>query len=265
MVNREATVGITVVGDADVSTVFEHRGGEYIEVGRADSVIDVVAIGIGADYRDGGTGIRKDLRRDSRGGSIGAVEHHMDAFEPVRKRREEMQDIAIFSIRETADATNLDTGRSEFLLAESGFDAVFDLVRQLGAPGGEELDAVVGGRVMRCRDHHSEVGFHIRDQECGRRSRDDSGVEYIHARACKTRHDRRGDELARDPRIASHNTDRPTSGGATTISESPFAEHDGCRLGKPDGDFHRDDIVRKAPNAIGAEEARHGSRSAGAR
>ena len=189
----------------------------------------------------------------------------MDAFEPVRKRREEMQHVAIFSIRETSDAPHLDASRSEFLLAESGLDAVFDLVRQLGSSDREELNAVVRGRVVRCRDHHSEVGFHIRDQECCRRSRDDPGIEYIHARACKTRHDRRGDELARDPRIASHNADRPTSGGATTVSESPFSEYDGCRLGKPDGDFHRDDIVGKAPNAIGAEEARHGSRSAGAR
>ena len=72
----------------------------------------------------------------------------MDSFEAVRKRREEMQDVAILSIREATDAPDLDTGRGELLFTERSLDAVLDLIGQLGATHREELDPVVWGRIV---------------------------------------------------------------------------------------------------------------------
>ena len=61
----------------------------------------------------------------------------------------------------------------------------------LAPPRGEELDAVVGRRVVRCRDHDAEVGVDVGDQERGGRGRDDAGVEHVDARATRARPRRR--------------------------------------------------------------------------
>ena len=73
-----------------------------------------------------------------------------------------MQDVAVLGIRESTDAADVSTRGEELLDAEVGFDAVFDLVGELGAADGEELDAVVGGWVVRRRDHDAEVGADCR-------------------------------------------------------------------------------------------------------
>jgi hypothetical protein len=49
------------------------------------------------------------------------------------------------------------------------------------------------------------------------------------------------------------------------VGKTSLAEHDGGSLGKPDGQLHRDDIVRKTPNSVGAKEARHMTRLVAAR
>ena len=51
-VDREAAVGVAVVGDADIGAVLEHGLPPGSEVGRADAVVDVHAVGIGADHGD---------------------------------------------------------------------------------------------------------------------------------------------------------------------------------------------------------------------
>ena len=53
-VDREAAVGVAVVGDADVGAGGEHGLGEVVEVGRADAVVDVHAVGLVADDGDAG-------------------------------------------------------------------------------------------------------------------------------------------------------------------------------------------------------------------
>ncbi len=57
VVDGEAAVGVAVVGDAEVGAVVHDRGREGLEVGRADAVVDVEAVGVGADHGDAGAGV----------------------------------------------------------------------------------------------------------------------------------------------------------------------------------------------------------------
>ena len=73
-VHREAAVGVTVQGEADVGAVLEDRGLQHLEVGRPAALVDVGAVGLGADRDDLGTGVAQRPRPDGRGGAVRAVE-----------------------------------------------------------------------------------------------------------------------------------------------------------------------------------------------
>ena len=86
-VDREAAVGVAVVGDADVGAVLEHGVRQRVEVRRADAVVDVEAVGVGADHGDLRAGVAERLGRDAGCRAVRAVEHDVQAVEAVRQRR----------------------------------------------------------------------------------------------------------------------------------------------------------------------------------
>ena len=61
-------------------------------------------------------------------------------------------------------------------------DGVLELVGELEAAAGEELDAVVGHRVVRRREHDAEVGADVGGEEGDGRRRQHAGVEDVDAR-----------------------------------------------------------------------------------
>ena len=263
-VDREAAVGVAVVGDAEVGAVLEHGGLQLVEVGRADAVVDVHAVGVGADDDDLGAGVREGLGRDARGGAVGAVEHDLDAVEAVRQRAEQVHDVAVLGVGEPADAADAVAGRRELLLAEVRLDAVFDLVGELRAAEGEELDAVVGRRVVRRGDHHAEVGADAVDQERRRGGRDDAGVEHVDAGAREAGRDRGGEELAGDARVARDDGDRAAARRRGVRRRGALGEHGGSRLGEAQGQVSREFTVGQAPDPVGSEKPRHGRRAGSA-
>ena len=60
-VDREAAVGVSVVGDADIGTDPHDVRREGVEVGGADAVIDVQAVRVGSDHRDARAGVAERL------------------------------------------------------------------------------------------------------------------------------------------------------------------------------------------------------------
>ena len=101
-----------------------------------DAVVDVHAVRRVADDGDAGAGVGEDLRRDARGRAVRAVEHDVDAVEPVREAAEQVEDVAVLGVREAADAADVGPGRSQLVEVEVLLDAVFDLVGKLGAARG---------------------------------------------------------------------------------------------------------------------------------
>ncbi len=61
-IHREAPVGVAVVSDADVGAQTHDGLGEVVEVGRADTVVDVPAVGVCPDDGHLGAGVAERLR-----------------------------------------------------------------------------------------------------------------------------------------------------------------------------------------------------------
>ena len=110
-----------------------------------------------------------------------AVQHHMQAVEAMRQGSEEVQDVAVFGVGEARDASDIGTGRLKLRTGHGRFDALLDDVGQLDAAAGEDLAAVVGRRVVGGRDHHTEVGVAVGDEERRRRGRQCAGIEHVNA------------------------------------------------------------------------------------
>ena len=185
-------------------------------------------------------GVAEHLGRDAGGGAVRAVEHDVEAVEAVRQRAEQVHDVAVLGVGEPADAADAAAGRRELRLAEVRLDAVFDLVGQLRAAEREELDAVVGRRVVRRRDHHAEVGADVVDEERGGRGRDDAGVEHVDAGAREPGRDGGGEELAGDAGVARDDGDRAATRRAEFVGVASLGEDGGSRLGEAQGQVSRE-------------------------
>ena len=86
-VHGEAAVGVAVVRDAEVGAVLDDGGLEQVQVGGAAAVVDVEAVGLGADGDDLGAGPGERLGRDPGGGAVRLVEDDLQPVEPVGQRR----------------------------------------------------------------------------------------------------------------------------------------------------------------------------------
>ena len=127
---------------------------------------------------------------------------------------------------------------------EQFLDFAFDLVAELVAVRPEQLDAVVGVRVMRGRDHHAEIGAHRARQHADRRGRDRTGQQDVHAD--------RGE--AGDQRGLDH-----VAGQAGVLADQDamavlaVLEHQPGGLADLERQFGGNDPVGPAANAVGAE------------
>ena len=128
-VDREAAVRVAVVGDADVRADAHDVLGERVEVRRADAVVDVEPVRVGADHGDAGAGVAERLGRDSGCRAMRAVEDDVDAVEPVRQRGQQVHDVAVFGVGEPADATDIGARRLELRARHGVLDALLDDVR----------------------------------------------------------------------------------------------------------------------------------------
>ena len=259
MVDGQAAIGIPVVRDPDIGAVLENSLREIRQMRRTDAGVDVESVWICADDGHSCPGIREHLRRDAGGRTVRAVEHHMNAVEPGGQGRQQMQHVAVFCISESTDAPNLDTGRGKRSFAQRSLHPIFDNVWQLRAANGEEFDAVVGCRVVRCRNHDAEIGADIGDQERRCRCRDHSGIEHVYAGARKPGRYGSRNELAGDPRIAGDHRHRTATGCPPAVGESPLAEDDRGRLSQLEGELNRHVSIRETPNSVGTEQTRHNS------
>ena len=252
-VDGEAAVGVAVEGHADVGAVLAHRGLQRLEVGGADAVVDQPAVGAVADHVHGRAGAAQRLRAGDRGGAVGAVGDDGEALEGAVQGPDEVGHVLLDRALVAGDGADVGALRALPLLPEAGLDRVLDLVGQLRAAAGEELDPVVGGGVVGGGDHHAEVrarGLH----EIGEARRGQHlGVEHVHARGGEAGADRGGEEVPRGTRVAGD--DRAGTGAAEGAERT---EH----VRRAHGQLHRelrgDVVVGASAHSVGAEESCHG-------
>ena len=142
---------------------------------------------------------------------MGAVDHHGQTVEPDGARLAHMAQIAVRRILGVDDATEPGADRAQ---PGSGRDQVFDLVLgvvvQFVAAGPEDLDAVVGHRVVRRRDHDPEVGVVGAGQVRHRRGREHPDPQRVDTLTGQAGDDSGLEHLAAGTRIATDHGDPPT-------------------------------------------------------
>ena len=235
--------------DTDVGTVRHNCGRQQVEVGRAAPFVDVQAVGLAADRDDGRAGAAQCLGGGERSGAVRAVDDDLEAVEAVGHRGDDVVDVAVGRLGVFVHAADAGTDRALPLFEKPCFDGVLEFVGELVAAAGEELDPVVGHRIVACRQHHAEVGLQLGSQERDRRRRENTEPQHVDASTGQTRNDGRLEELTRCTRITADDREWPMA-----FEGAGLAEHVGCGDRELKREFGRQFLIRDPANAVGAEQ-----------
>ncbi len=185
------------------------------------------------------------------------VEDDLQSVEAVGEHADEVGDVLVEPLVVVPDAADAGTGRAVpggtgAVLGVDGLDAVLQLVGELVAAAGEELDAVVGHGVVAGGQHHAEVGAERAGEVGDRGRRQHADPQHVHTGAGQARDHRGLQELPGGARIPADHRGRPVPG-------------EGARLGqyvrRGDGEAQRQlgrqIRVGDAAHAVRAEESSH--------
>ncbi len=215
-VGGQAAVRVAVQGDAEVGLVLLHRGAQLVQVGGADAVVDVQAGRLGAQgVHHLGAGPGERLRGDPGGRTVRAVDDDLHAVQPVRQHRDQVRHVPVEALVVLADPAHRGAGRAvPGLVADAvapvvRLDRVLDRVVQLVAAAGEELDAVVGHRVVAGGQHHAEVRAERAGQVRDGRGGQHADPQHVHAGTGQAGDHRGLQELSGRPGVTADHGDRP--------------------------------------------------------
>ena len=195
--------------------------------------------------------------RPERGGggrTVGAVDDHPQSLQRrvVPKGSDEVGDVALNRTQVGRDTPHGGAHGSRPGLAHPGLDRVLEVVVELDAAPGEELDAVVGHGVVRRRDHDAEVSVHVVDQESHRGGGHDTEPHDVDTGRREARDDGGLKELAAGPGVAPHERHRPVPG------ERPCLAQDVCGCDRQvESHFSGEFDVRDATDAVSTKESCH--------
>ena len=207
-VDGQAAVGVAVVGQPEVGAVGHHRGLQRLHVRRAAAVVDVQPVGLGVDRDDVGARRAVGPRCGGRRGAVGAVDDDGQLVEPGGDGLADVAQVAVERILGVDHAADARAGRpAAGTRLDQFLDAVLGGVVELVPAGAEDLDAVVGHRVVRRRDHHAEVGVVCVGQVGHRGGRQHPDPQRVDALAGQPGDDRGFEHLAAGPRVAADDGD----------------------------------------------------------
>ena len=254
-VHGQAAVGVAVEGEAGVGAVLDDRRAQRLEVGRAAVVVDVEAVGVGVDRDDRRAGVLQGAGTGRVGGALGAVEHDLEPHQRVGDRALEVGGVLLDRGVVGRDPADVATGGPLPRLAHAALDGDLDRVVELVPAAGQELDAVVGHRVVRGREHHAEVGAealgHVGHAGRGQHAQQ----QHVDACGGEPGDDRRLEELPGDARVPTHHGQ-----GTVPLELAAVGQDMCCAHGQVQGQLRRQRGVRQAPDPVRAEESRHGTR-----
>ncbi len=251
LVDDHDAVGVTVERYADVGAQLAHLGAELLRRRRSALVVDVASVRLDADLDHLRTELPQRLGRDLVAGAVGAIDDDPQAIEPqiLGQRAFGELDVAFLRALDPRRAPDGIGGRQQ--PAGVGLDQLLDaplhVVGKLEAFLVEQLDAVVGERIVRGREHHAEVGAQRRRQhgDGGRRHR--AQQEYVHPDGGEARHERGFQHVAGQARILANHHAVPVVTGLENLAGGHADLQRHLRR-------HRK-AVRKSANSIGPEIA----------
>ena len=173
-VDRQASVRVTIVRDASVGPLLDDGCPQHVQMGRAAAVVDVLAVGLGADrdhvrarapqQRPGPPRMRRRARSPPPPAESGAGWADRGSARPHRGRAARPAgEVRYTRSRESPSSLTRPkpaAWRPGHGLARAGqprLDLVFGGVGKLEPAPGEQLDPVVRGRIVAGRQHDPEV------------------------------------------------------------------------------------------------------------
>ena len=253
-IHREAPVGVPVVGEPEVRTVFDDRLPHLVDVRGSAPVVDVVRVRLIVDGDDLGTRGPVGERCHLVGRPVRTVDDDPDSRQVAGDGLGQVLQVPLLRIvRLLEDPSDPVPGRSP--LRQSGhrrLDLVLDLIGEFVPARGEELDAVVRHRIVRGGDHHAHVRAVVVGEERHRRCGQDADPQDIDALARHARGECRGEHLPRDPGVAADDGHRAAFGGAVLLGQDMSGSHSESERKR-----RRQCLVRQSAYTVSSEESSH--------
>ena len=222
-VHRDAAVGVTIEGHTEGGAMGDDGLLQVLRVRRTTGLIDVQPRGVGVDLHDLRPGGFEHCTGSTARGTVGTVDDHLQASKIGIDTACDVVDVLLHQIGTFGDAADAGTHRALPFGPETFLDRVLESVIELGATPLEELDAVVGHRVVARREHDSEVGPRRIDEIGHAGGGQHAETHHIHPRRGQARHHGCFQELPRSSGVAADQ-----GGRLVSTERTGFAEHVGC-------------------------------------
>ncbi len=246
VIHHQDPITVAVEGDADVGVLVEHRLLQALQVSGAAVLVDVEPIWLHAQHADVRTELTEDAGRDLVGRTVGAIQHDLHPSEAGTGRYAALAELdvatgRIVDARDLANPRRVDHGHRSI---EQLLDHGLELIGQLGAGAGKELDAVVVVRIVRSTDDNAGAGLEGSRQIGDTRCRHGTEQHDVRTGGGQTGLQRRLEHVARVARVLADQ--HPTAAAA--------AKGDACRPAQLEHEIRRNGIGPDlAANAIGSE------------
>ncbi len=178
---------------------------------------------------------------------MGAVDDDGQAVEAAGACLADVAQVAVGRVLRVDDPADPRADRAQARPArDQVLDLVLGIVVEFVAAGAEDLDAVVGHRVVRGGDHHTEIGIICAGQVGDRGRREHTDPQRVDALAGQPGDDRGFQHFAAGPRIApDHGHAAAGSGGTRQVP--------GRRGAQSERQFGGQLAIGDATDAVGAE------------
>jgi hypothetical protein len=152
-VDGEHPVPVAVICEADVRAGGADQPDQALGMGRAAVRVDVASVRLGRGQHELRPERREDHRRSTVSGPVRAIQGDSHAGQIEGERRSQLADVVVEGALERPDAADPLTHG----LVETRLDGSLRVVVELGPARIEELDPVVGERVVARRDDAGQV------------------------------------------------------------------------------------------------------------
>ena len=178
LINTETAIRITVVGYPDICPILVHSSAQRVKMRRAAAIVDVHPIRKRMNHLDVGTEAAQYLRHRLIGCTVCTVENNLHAIKPLRTCTQYIVDVLIQKIVAVLYHADILSRRACLMiavlqLADKSLQLILYGIGQLVAVTAKELDAVIGERIVGCRDHNARVHLMLTCEIGNRRRRYD--------------------------------------------------------------------------------------------
>ena len=190
--------------------MLQHGSLQGFGIGRADFVVDIVAVWLAADGNDFRAQLVKHFRRRVVACAVGGIDHQFQAAQ-IHVGGESgfaKFDIAVVRAADAFGASQLARRQRLHFLIQLCFNRQLHFVAQFHAAFGKKFDAVIRKCVVRCGNHHAAVQTQGTGQIGNARRGQRPGLHHAHAGRREAGHQCGLQHIARNARVFADNHGR---------------------------------------------------------